>query len=90
MASAASQPQDCTKSRLWYAEQTIENGWSRSSLEDWIKADLYKKQGKAVTNFTEKLPHPQSRLAQETLKDPYNFDFLALYVTDFYIVFVNL
>ena len=78
MASAASQPQDCTKSRLWYAEQTIENGWSRSSLEDWIKADLYKKQGKAVTNFTEKLPHPQSRLAQETLKDPYNFDFLTL------------
>jgi predicted nuclease of restriction endonuclease-like (RecB) superfamily len=66
------------KERLWYAQQTIQNGWSRSSLEDWIKADLYKKKGKAVTNFTEKLPDPQSRLAQETLKDPYNFDFLSL------------
>lgn len=64
--------------RLWYTQQAIQNGWSRSSLEDWIKADLYKKQGKAITNFVEKLPQPESRLAQETLKDPYNFDFLAL------------
>ena len=31
--------------RLWYVEQTIQNGWSRSSLEDWIKDDLYKKSG---------------------------------------------
>lgn len=64
--------------RLWYAHKAIENGWSRSSLKDWIKAELYQRQGKAITNFTEKLPDPQSRLAQETLKDPYNFDFLVL------------
>ena len=67
-----------TESRLWYANKAIEQGWSRSSLEDNIKIDLYGRQGKAVTNFKEKLPSPQSRLAQETLKDPYNFDFLAL------------
>lgn len=64
--------------RLWYAEQTIIKGWSRSSLEDWIKADLINRQGKAVTNFIGKLPEPQSQLAHETLKDPYNFEFLSL------------
>ena len=54
------------------------NGWSRGSLEDWIKSDLINRKGKAVTNFFEKLPEPQSRLAQEILKDPYNFEFLTL------------
>ena len=66
------------EARLWYVKKTVEESWSRSSLEDWIKSDLYSRQGKAVTNFTEKLPSPQSRLAREILKDPYNFDFLAL------------
>ena len=64
--------------RLWYAEQAIINGWSRSSLEDWIKSDLINRKGNAVTNFAEKLPEPQSRLAHETLKDPYKFEFLTL------------
>jgi predicted nuclease of restriction endonuclease-like (RecB) superfamily len=64
--------------RLWYVEQTLVNGWSRDSLEDCIKSNLVKRQGQAVTNFVEKLPAPQSRLAQETLKDPYNFEFLSL------------
>lgn len=64
--------------RLWYAEQALANGWSRSSLEDCIKSGLIHRQGKAITNFAEKLPSPQSRLAHETLKDPYNFEFLAL------------
>jgi len=63
---------------LWYAQQTIENGLSRSALEDWIKNKAYKRHGKAITNFAQQLPDPQSRLAQETLKDPYNFDFLTL------------
>ncbi|MDR3625135.1 MAG: PDDEXK nuclease domain-containing protein [Chlamydiales bacterium] len=67
-----------TEQRLWYAEQTLINGWSRSSLEDWIKSDLINRQGKAITNFAEKLPLPQSHLAHETLKDPYNFEFLTL------------
>lgn len=57
--------------RLWYAKTTIELGWSRSSLDDCIKAKLYSRQGNAVTNFTEKLPSSQSKLACETLKDPY-------------------
>lgn len=67
-----------TEQRLWYAEQTIQHGLSRNALEDWIASKAYKRQGKAITNFSEKLPAPQSKLAQETLKSPYNFDFLML------------
>jgi predicted nuclease of restriction endonuclease-like (RecB) superfamily len=64
--------------RLWYAQQAIENGWSRSILEMWIESDLYKRQGKAITNFKASLPKPQSDIAEQTLKDPYVFDFLSL------------
>jgi predicted nuclease of restriction endonuclease-like (RecB) superfamily len=63
---------------LWYAQKVIEHSWSRSILEDYIRSDLHKRLGKAITNFQNKLPAPQSQLAQETLKDPYNFDFLAM------------
>jgi predicted nuclease of restriction endonuclease-like (RecB) superfamily len=64
--------------RLWYAQQIITNGWSRSMLLHWIESDLYSRQGKAVTNFKATLPAPQSDLAGELVKDPYNFDFLTL------------
>lgn len=69
---------DNAQESLWYAQQVIENGLSRNALEDWITSKAYKRHGKAVTNFKERLPSPQSELAQETLKDPYNFDFLTL------------
>ena len=64
--------------REWYAVHTIAGGWSRSTLELNIKNRLHKRQGAAVTNFAKRLPAPQSALAQETLKDPYLFDFLGL------------
>jgi len=64
--------------RLWYARKTIEHGWSRAILDHQIDSDLYRRQGKAVTNFTRTLPLPQSDLAAQVLKDPYNFDFLTL------------
>ena len=64
--------------RFWYMQQTIENGWSRNVLSLMIKSKEYERQGKAVTNFEEHLPSPQSDLAQQTLKDPYIFDFLTL------------
>ena len=67
-----------TKKRLWYAQQTIENGWSRSVLEMWIENDLYKRKGKAISNFKKTLPSAQSDLVQQTLKDPYCFDFLSI------------
>jgi len=64
--------------RLWYAEQAVANGWSRSMLVHWIESDLYSRQGKAVTNFPATLPPAQSDLAAEIVKDPYSFDFLTL------------
>ena len=64
--------------RLWYANAAIENGWSRNVLVLHIQAGLHRRQGKAITNFKRTLPDPQSDLAQQLLKDPYNFDFLML------------
>ena len=64
--------------RLWYAKHAVEFGWSRDVLALQIESGLLKRQGKAVTNFTHTLPRPQSDLAQQVLKDPYNFDFLTL------------
>ncbi len=64
--------------RLWYANKTIENGWSRSVLFHWLDSGLHKREGRAITNFQSTLPAPQSDLAHQTLKDPYCFDFLAL------------
>jgi predicted nuclease of restriction endonuclease-like (RecB) superfamily len=64
--------------RLWYAQKTIEHGWSRAVLVHQIESGLHERQGKAVTNFARTLPPPQSDLAQQTLKDPYLLDFLTL------------
>lgn len=63
---------------FFYIQKTIENSWSRDTLALQIKNDLYKRQGKSITNFKNTLPNPQSDLAQQTLKDPYVFDFMSL------------
>ncbi len=67
-----------TKEQLWYAQKAIEYGWSRNALETWIKSDLYSREGKAINNFTQRLPSPDSSMAQQAFKDPYVFDFLTL------------
>lgn len=64
--------------RRWYMEQTLTNGWSRNVLGLMIEARSHSRQGKAVANFRERLPAPQSDLVQQALKDPYIFDFLTL------------
>ncbi len=63
---------------FFYIRKTIQNNWSRSVLTHHIESNLFKREGKAITNFEATLPVPQSDLAKETLKDPYNFDFLTL------------
>jgi|GEM_PF-3400894 len=65
--------------RLWYAEKTIENGWSRTILEIQIESDLYNRKGKAITNFQRTLPPLHSDMTHQSLKDPYVFDFLTLH-----------
>ena len=63
---------------LFYIHKTIENNWSRDILAFQIKTDLYSRNGKAISNFKNTLPEPLSDLAQQTLKDPYVFDFMTL------------
>jgi len=64
--------------RLWYAQETVSNGWSRNVLVLQIESNLYQRQGGAITNFERVLPSPQSDLAQQLIKSPYNFDFLTI------------
>lgn len=64
--------------RRWYMGQALANGWSRNVLALQIDARAHARHGKAVSNFADLLPAPQSDLAQQTLKDPYIFDFLTL------------
>ncbi len=63
---------------LYYAQATQTHGWSRSVLTHQIESGLWQREGKAVTNFAQTLPAPQSDLATQMLKDPYKFDFLSL------------
>ena len=63
---------------LFYVDKVIEEGWSRRRLEDELASNLYVRQGRAITNFSNALTLPQSTLATEMLKDPYTFDFLTL------------
>lgn len=69
---------DTQEQRLWYARETVENGWSRTILTAQIETGLYQREQGAVTNFERTLPPSQSELAYEVLKDPYNFDFLTI------------
>ncbi len=67
--------------REWYAKQAFLYGWSRPSLNTHIKSELYERQGledNKSSNYREQLPSPQSDLAHELLKNPYNFDFLTI------------
>ena len=63
---------------FFYINQTIENNWSRATLDFQISSNLYERHGKSINNFKDTLPQPLSDLANQTLKDPYIFDFLSL------------
>ncbi len=63
---------------LFYLRQIIENSWSRATLMNCMKADLYHKRGGAITNFTEQLPLLQAELAQEITKEKCDFGFIRL------------
>ncbi len=64
--------------REWYMRATVQYGWSRDILAHQIDSGLHARQGQALSNFDRTLPAPQSDLARQMLKDPYNFDFLSL------------
>ena len=62
---------------LFYINETLKNNWSRSVLDIQIDTKLHERQGKSINNFEKTLVQPQAELANETLKDPYMFDFLT-------------
>jgi len=64
--------------REWYMSQCLKHGWSRNILDIHIKNHSYERRGKATTNFDRTLPPIHSDMAQQTLKDPYVFDFLTI------------
>ncbi len=66
------------KFREFYIKETIENGWSRAVLEMQIKTNLHLRKGKTINNFQRTLSAAQSDLVNQTLKDPYIFDFLTI------------
>ncbi len=63
---------------IYYVYNTAQYNWSRNVLVHQIESGLYQREGKAINNFSTKLPAPQSDLAVQTLKDPYIFDFLNM------------
>lgn len=65
------------ESRIWYAQKTIENGWSKTILDMQIQSGLMERTGKSVNNFPAALPPADSDMANQIFKDPYLFDFLG-------------
>lgn len=71
-----------SEERYWYAKECHESGWSRPTLEKQIRSGLYQRQAiseNKASNYLVRLPEPQSSLAHDLLKNPYNFDFLGLH-----------
>jgi predicted nuclease of restriction endonuclease-like (RecB) superfamily len=66
------------ETRKFYIQKSIENGWSRNVLSMHIETRLHEREGKAVSNFKDRLASPFSDLAEQSLKDPYIFDFLTI------------
>lgn len=66
------------KKALFYLNRTVEYGWSRSVLLNFLDTNLYESEGNSINNFSKLLPNPQSDLANQIIKDPYNFQFLTL------------
>ncbi len=63
----------------WYISQAVANGWSRNVLQVQIETNLFARQvtAKKVSNFSARLPKPQSDLANYLMKDPYIFDLMG-------------
>lgn len=64
--------------RLWYAQKSFENGWSRDILVMQIETNLFTRQGGAITNFERTLPGLDSDFAHQLIKDPYNFGLVKI------------
>ncbi|RRA50510.1 DUF1016 family protein [Acidipila sp. EB88] len=64
--------------REWYLRAALENGRSQNILVHMISGQLHEREGETLSNFQRTLPPPRSDMANQLLRDPYNFDFLTL------------
>jgi len=64
--------------REWYLRAALRHGWSQNVLAHMISSRLHEREGKAISNFSGTLPPEGSDMAEQILRDPYNFDFLRL------------
>lgn len=64
--------------RLWYAQETIKNGWSKEWLDICIESHLMERQGSEPSNFKKTLSLSKAEKVQQIFKDPYLFDFLGI------------
>ena len=69
---------DTPEDRSWYAAGAVEHGWSRNVLLNMIMNRTMERTGADPSNFVQRLVGPDSELAQQIAKDPYNFEFLGL------------
>lgn len=65
---------------LYYAEKTVQKGWSRSLLVNAVKMEMHKHQPEenASNNFAVALPEAQAAYANEVFKDSYCMGFLGV------------
>ena len=63
---------------IFYVRRTIQNGWSRNTLLNWLSTDLYEREGKGQTNFALTMPSDDCDLAQQLVKDPQVFEVFGL------------
>lgn len=64
--------------RKIYIEATIQNGWGRDMLAIQIENNYHLRIGNSDNKFNLTLPENNSDLANNTIKDPYIFDFISL------------
>lgn len=69
---------DTPEQRAWYAAAAVDYGWSRNVLMNMMMNKSMERTGAAPSNFVQQLVAPDSELAQQVAKDPYNFEFLGL------------
>lgn len=63
---------------MFYIREIIKNGWSRTTLTHFMQANLYAKQGSAISTFSSFLPEAQAKLAQDMSRDNYDFGFVTV------------
>ncbi|MHA7650475.1 PDDEXK nuclease domain-containing protein [Mycobacterium sp. ML4] len=69
---------DSSDLRLWHAQAAVDQGWSRNLLVHHIEGQVHHRAGRAITNFTDTVPPPDSDLAEQATRDPYLFDFVGV------------